>query len=154
MDTQIEIQKLTNQDIDKLRGLLLVFRDVFEQPNFKMPSENYLIALLSKQEHLVFVAVLDNKVIGGLTAYILNVYEEETSIVYINDLAVETTHQRKGIGQKLITEINTFCRSKNIREVFIQADAGDEYAVDFYRKTQGKEMKVVQFTYEIGNGYD
>lgn len=154
MTTKMEIQKLINQDIDKLRELLLVFKDVFEQPDFKMPPENYLVALLSKQEHLVFVAILDNKVIGGLTAYILNEYGAETSIVYIYDLAVSKMYQRKGIGQKLIAEINTYCRSKNISEVFIQADAGDGYAVDFYRKTQGKEMKVVQFTYELGSVSD
>jgi aminoglycoside 3-N-acetyltransferase I len=102
-------------------------------------SENHLVKVIAKQEHLVFVALPGNKVIAGLTAYILEVFEEEKLIVYIIDLAVKTEYQRKGIGQKLIKEINTYCGAKSISEVFIQADAVDEYAVEFYRKIRGKK---------------
>ena len=150
MVEHIEIKKLADQDLDKMRQLLLVFEDVFEQQNFRMSTESHLNKVLAKPEHLVFVALLDNIVIGGLTAYILQVYEEETSIVYINDLAILAKYQRKGIGQQLIKSINAYCKTINISEVFIQADA-DEYAVNFYRKTGGKEMKVAQFTYELNN---
>lgn len=143
------IKKLSPDDADKLKQLLLVFRDVFVQTNFTMPPDTHLQNRLNSTLHLVFTASRHDVVVGGLTAYILPEFETESSIVYIYDLAVKTEHQRRGIGQQLIKGINEYCRQQDITEVFVQADEADDYAVEFYRKTGGKEMKVVQFSYEL-----
>lgn len=142
------IEKLVVTDIEKLKGLLLSYEAVFEWQNFVMPSENHLRKMLNNPQHLVFVATNDHKVIGGLTAYILPEFESENSLVYIYDLAVQTEHQRKGVGQQLIQGVREYCaKQPGLIEVFVQADEEDEYAVDFYRKTGGTEMKVRQFSY-------
>lgn len=145
----IEVKKLLNTDVNRLQELLLVFKDVFEWPSFTMPSETHLQKILQSPQHLVFVALLDDAIVGGLTAYLLPEFETETYLVYIYDLAVQTEHQRKGIGKRLIAGINEYCKQQGIAEVFVQADEEDDYAIDFYRKTGGKEMKVAQFTYAL-----
>ena len=150
MPENIKIQKLTCRDVNKLKQLLSVFENVFEWASFTPPPEKHLHKMLESPQHLVFTALLNGMVIGGLTAYLLDEFETETSIVYIYDLAVKTEYQRQGIGQQLVKGIADYCRQqKNITEVFVQADEEDEYAVDFYRKTGGKEMKVAQFTYRL-----
>ncbi len=149
MQDTIEIKRLTPPDTDKLKQLLYVFDDVFEWSLFTMPSDKHIYKMLESAQHLVFTALLNGVVIGGLTAYVLDEFETETSLVYIYDLAVKTEYQRQGIGQRLIKGINEYCRQQGIAEVFVQADEADDYAVDFYRKTGGKEMKVAQFTYPL-----
>ncbi len=58
---------------------------------------------------------------------------------YIFDLAVDTKHQRKGIGKKIISAFNNFCKEKGFKEVFVQADRVDKHNVKFYRSTNPTE---------------
>jgi len=145
----INYKKLTKDDYNYFSDLIGLFEDVFEMHNFKMPEEKYLRKLLSKENFFVFVALLENKVIGGLTAYTLDQYYSTKPLVYIFDLAVNREFQRQGIGKNLISKINTYCKEAGVEEVFVQADLVDDYALDFYRSTGGIPEDVVHFTYPL-----
>ncbi|XDD46702.1 GNAT family N-acetyltransferase [Leptospira sp. WS39.C2] len=145
----IEFKKLSTDELDKFVELIRVFEDVFEMKEFRMPNQNYLQTLLSRDDFFVFVAILEGKVIAGLTAYLLRQYYSERPLVYIFDLAVETKWQRKGIGKSLIELINRYCKNEGMEEVFVQADLVDDYALDFYRSTGGLPEDVVHFTYPL-----
>ncbi|RZL40910.1 MAG: GNAT family N-acetyltransferase [Pedobacter sp.] len=146
---QPEIIKLSPHEIDKFIDLIRVFEDVFEMENFRLPQKNYLQQLLAKEDFMVFVAIQNNEVIGGLTAYTLQQYYVQKPVVYIYDLAVKREFQRHGIGKKLIAEINNYCKGIGVQEVFVQADEVDDYALDFYRSTGGSAEKVVHFSYPL-----
>src|SRR5690606_4453870 len=127
--------------------LILLFEDVFGMEDFRMPEHVYLQRLLGKDGFYVFVAVGEGRVLGGLTAYSLAQYYNPSPVVYIYDLAVKTEFQRKGIGKKLISGINDYCRGIGVEEVFVQADEADDYAVEFYRATGGTAQNAVHFSY-------
>ncbi|GEO05212.1 hypothetical protein AAE02nite_28760 [Adhaeribacter aerolatus] len=146
---QPEIKRLGKTDIDEFVALIRVFEDVFQMKNWKMPVRAYLQQLLEKDRFYVFVAISDNKVVGGLTAYTLDQYYSTRPLVYIFDLAVKTEFQRKGIGSRLIAEINDYCKQIGVEEVFVQADEVDDYALEFYRSTGGIAEKVVHFNYPL-----
>lgn len=145
----IHYKKLTKGDDEYFIDLILLFEDVFEMQNFKIPTREYLRKLLSKENFFVFVALLENKVIGGLTAYTLDQYYSTKPLVYIFDLAVKREFQRQGIGKNLISTINAYCKEAGVEEVFVQADLVDDYALDFYRSTGGIPEDVVHFTYPL-----
>jgi aminoglycoside 3-N-acetyltransferase I len=143
-----EIELLKSNDIDKLDELISVFENVFEMENFKRPSKTHFQKLLNKGNLLAVIAKTDNKIIGGLTVYLLDQYYSERPLAYLYDLAVLTEYQRKGIGKKLIEFLNKYCRSKRFEELFVQADKADDHATDFYRLTKPtREDQVVQFSY-------
>ncbi len=141
--------KLQPNDYIFFVELIYLFEDVFEMENFKIPQEEHLRKLLSKEGFYVFVAMLDNKVVGGLTAYTLDQYYSTKPLVYIFDLAIKREFQRQGIGKNLISAINTCCKELGVEEVFVQADLVDDYALDFYRSTGGIPEDVVHFTYPL-----
>jgi len=145
----VEIKKLHTSDITLFLALIRLFEDVFEMQNFKMPDEKYLQELLHQDGFYVFVAMIDNQVVGGLTAYTLQQYYSTRPLVYIYDLAVLTLYQRQGIGKKLIESINNYCQSIGVEEVFVQADEVDDYALDFYHSTGATAEKVVHFYYPL-----
>jgi len=149
MIENIKIKRLDHEDISDFIDLICVFEDVFEMKNFKMPDESYLQKVLKKEGFMVFTALFQNNVVGGLTAYTLDAYYSKTTYVYIFDLAVKRQFQRKGIGKMLISSINTYCESIGVDEVFVQADLADDYAIDFYRSTGGLAEDVVHFTYPL-----
>lgn len=145
----LEIQKLKPKEIDKFIELIRVFEDVFEMKNFQLPEKNYLQQLLAREDFMIFVAMQNDVVIGGLTAYTLQQYYSQKPLVYIYDLAVKTEFQRQGIGKQLIVAVNNFCKETGAEEVFVQADEVDDYALDFYHSTGGIPEKVVHFTYPL-----
>lgn len=145
----VHIKKLSTGDLDQFTALINVFEEVFEMENFLAPDQEYLENLLKNQNFLVYVAVFDERIIGGLTAYVLPSYYFQSSEVYIYDLGVDMPFQRKGTGRKLIDAIKTDCKALGLREVFIQADKIDQHAIDFYHSTGGKAADVVHFSYPL-----
>ena len=143
----IKIEKLNRNQVNKFIELIRLFEDVFEMKNFNMPDEIYLQRLLAKDDSFVFVALLDNKVVGGLTSYIMHQYYSKFPLVYIFDLAVQTNIQRQGIGKMLIKSNNTYCKSIGAEAVMVQADEADDYAIEFYHSTGATAEKVIHFEY-------
>ncbi len=150
----VKVKKLDQKDFDEFLALIGVFEEVFEMKGFKMPGEKHLQTLLAKDGFLVFVALLDGKVVGGLTAYTLQQYYSERPLVYIYDLAVLSNYQRRGIGKMLMEGITTFCKGIGVEEVFVQADQADQHAIAFYQATGGIAEQVVHFYYPLVNPSD
>ena len=143
------VKRLAPSELDKFVALIQVFEEVFEMKGFQMPGEQYLQIQLAKDDFYVFVAMLEEKVVGGLTAYTLVQYYSERPLVYIYDLAVLDRYQRRGIGRKLMDEITAYCKESGVEEVFVQADQEDQHAIDFYQATGGIAEQVVHFYYPL-----
>lgn len=127
--------------------LLQLFIQVFELEEAPLPDAAYLQKLLSRADFIVFVAVADQQVIGGLTAYVLQQSRTTQPLLYLYDLAVQPHWQRQGIGRALLAAVREYGQEINAPELFVQAETEDTEAVDFYRATGGEEMAVVHFTY-------
>ncbi len=152
---KIDIKIVTADNLNELKELILVFENVFEMENFKMPNDNHLQGLLNKETFVAIVAKTESKVIAGLTVYVLDQYYSEKPLAYIYDLAVLTEYQRIGIGKKLIAFTTDFCKQKGFEEVFVQADVVDDYALDFYRSTvPTKEEQVIHYSYNLRGDND
>ena len=91
-NNRIDIHFIDN-NIDEFYELLSVFSKVFEWEEEKYPNKDYLVKLLEKTSFLAIVAKSGIEFIGGLTAYILDSYQEEGSSIYIYDLGVKEKFQ-------------------------------------------------------------
>lgn len=67
----IAIKKLEEHATGFFDDLLRVVEAVFEMKDFQMPSRAHVKRLLRQDSFWGFVALADDRVIGGLTAYIL-----------------------------------------------------------------------------------
>lgn len=149
----IKIKKITRQDLDHFSKLISIFENVFEWSNFQTPNPVYLKKLLGNNHFIVLIAVNENIVVGGLTAYILDRYDSDKPSAYIYDIAVIKKMQRKGIGKNLITTFTEYCRKNKFSEAFVQAEMDDTQAINFYKKTPiSGELRATHFTYSFENG--
>lgn len=48
---------------------------------------------------------------------------------------------------QLISELLSDCRKKGIKELFVQTEAADVHAVQFYKKLGGESFKTYQFNF-------
>ncbi|QUH22390.1 GNAT family N-acetyltransferase [Methanobacterium alkalithermotolerans] len=130
----------------ELLKLIKLYENVFEMESFPYPSDNYLVKLLKNENIIFVVAKYEKDIIGGLTAHELPSTYFEANEVYVYDLAVHPNFQKKGIGSRLIEELKNISCSKGDKEIFLQADVGDD-AVDFYHKIGGVPENVIHFSF-------
>lgn len=145
----MKIKKLEKNDTSDFIQLIRIFKNVFENEE-PVAHARELEKLLSNPDFLVFVVTIDNKVIGGLTSYVLHRYYHSKPIAYIYDVGIEPSFQRKGYGKALITEVCNFCKQHGFEEAYVEAESDDIDAVNFYRKTKfSTEMHATHFTYSF-----
>lgn len=138
----LEIRQVLTQDVELMRSLLGVFGDAFEDVETyceNQPTTAYLQRLLSKEHFIAIAALKSGQVIGSLTAYELQKFEQERSEIYIYDLAVLQEHRRQGIATALITALQNIAAERGAYVIFIQADYGDDPAINLYTKFGTRE---------------
>lgn len=145
----MEIKKLSPNDLPLLKDLVGLYARVFNE-NVTTPPDTHLQSLLDLNHTFFFVALDEARVMGGLTAHVLPSVYFPASLVYVYDIAVETEKQRQGIGTALMQELKNYCRALGVREIFLQADLVDDYALRFYDKIGGgREEGVVHFNFPL-----
>jgi aminoglycoside 3-N-acetyltransferase I len=135
------IRALGPSDVEPMKALLRTFGEAFDDPDTygAQPSSGYLETLLGSESFVALVALVDDDVVGGLTAYELKKFERERSELYIYDLAVAEGYRRRGIATALIDELRRIAADRGAWVVFVQADLGDEPAIALYTRLGVRE---------------
>ncbi|HXN31521.1 MAG TPA: AAC(3)-I family aminoglycoside 3-N-acetyltransferase, partial [Polyangiaceae bacterium] len=88
---------LTPNDLPRMRELNEVFAQAFDDTasyTRAPPSDAYLRELLASPTFIALVAIVDDRVVSGLTAYVLPKAEQERREIYLYDLAVLAEFRR------------------------------------------------------------
>lgn len=137
----IEIK--TVDTVPELRALMAVCEKAFDSPY--VADDAYLEEMLN-QSHGVYLGAYDDKrLVGGVVAFAL-VPLHGTKELYLYDIAVHPEYQRQGIGAMLIAATKEEAIKRDIRVVFVEAEADDDGAVAFYRAIGATELSVTHFT--------
>lgn len=92
----------------------------------------------SNPNHVIFVAVLDNKVVGSTTLLLEQKFIHKGGLVgHIEDVVVGKEMQGKGIGEKLILESLAYAKSQGCYKTIL--DCTDEVK-PFYEKIGFKKV--------------
>ena len=128
--------------LDTFKKLLRVFGEAFDEIKTyqdSIPSDEYLDSLLNSDTFIALVANVDDKIVGGLAAYVLKKFEQERSEIYIYDLAVLDGYRRQGIATGLINKLREIARERGAYVIFVQADVGDDPAIKLYESLGTRE---------------
>ena len=147
----VQIKKLESNDAEDFRKLVEIFTIVFEH-TIEIPSVKYLASLLANPDFMAFVVILDGKIVGGLTVYVLHQYYNVKPLAYIYDVGITPEYQGRGLGKLLIAECCRFCKQHGFDDAYVEAEEEDVEAVAFYRKTAfSNEMLARHFTYYLSD---
>jgi aminoglycoside 3-N-acetyltransferase I len=141
------IRKLTPADVALVRELNVMFGEAFGEPDTydaEPPSEQHLRDVLTKEHVIVLVALAQDRVVGGLVAYVLDKLERARREVYIYDLAVAAPYRRQRIATSLIEHLREIATTLEAWVIYVQADYGDDPAIALYQKL-GVREEVLHF---------
>lgn len=103
------------------------------------PGDDYLAALLAREDFIQLAALTDHETVGALSAYVLPKFEQARCEIYIYDLAVASDHRRRGIAQAMIDHLRSLAREIGAWTIYVQADYGDDPAIALYTKLGARE---------------
>jgi ribosomal protein S18 acetylase RimI-like enzyme len=146
----VEVRVLGPGDVAAMRAMLEVFGQVFGEPEtyqHDQPPDEYLQRLLRGETFLAVAAFEGSNLVGGLAAYVLPKFEQARSEIYVYDLAVSNGHRRQGIATAMIDRVRSIAASRGAWVIFVQADPGDEPAIQLYTRL-GRREDVIHFDIE------
>lgn len=142
----VDVRRLGDLDREIARATFALMARVFgEQPSSL--SDAYIDALLSRPDFWVIAALENGAPIGGLTAHTLPMTTHEGAEIFLYDIAVASTHQRRGFGRRLVDTLRREAASLDVSVVFVPAEDEDTGALDFYRKIGGTPASVTIFEF-------
>ena len=128
---EITIRKLKEDDLFK--GFLESLDSLREASNLEKGKANQIFKKIeSNPNHIVFVAVLDGKVIGSTTLLIEPKFIHDGGHVgHIEDVVVSKDMQGKGVGEKLIKESLDYAKNSGCYKTILDCT---EEVRPFYEK--------------------
>jgi len=140
----ITIERAT---INDLETLYQIERECFTIEAF---TKQHLTYLLENPKVVSLVAQINNSIAGFIIGLIHRHDEEITGRIYTLDVAVK--YRRKGIGLKLLDEIERIFVERGANTCYLEARKDNVAALELYRKHGYVEMKELKDYYKGAHG--
>ena len=153
----MNIREANIMDIEKI---LELEKQVFEihskaRPDWvkKFPlNYNYIKEIIEKNEGKIFVADIENKIIGHCIMKIRNIKNhpvmDDMINVEIDDMCIDQEYRRKGIGKKLFEEVEKYAKEIKAKNIELMVWEFNQEAKRFYEKL-GMKTRISRMEYKI-----
>ena len=138
----IRIRRATKEDLEPLYGLE---RECFTAEAF---TKEQLAYLVEHPHGISLVAEIDSEIVGFIMGLIYNHDTTRIGHVYTIDVAVK--HRRRGIGLRLLRELEQRFVENGVGICCLEARRGNVAALELYRRHGYTEVSVLKNFYSEG----
>jgi len=145
----MEIRKADEEDIEDLVRLkeklfkLHVSIDKYYTPNknFKQMYRDHLKTVIASDQHIVFVARLDEKIAGFIegSIYKRSEFMKENIIGSVYEIFVDDEYRKLGIGKQLTEKLLKWFKQKKIKTVEVVSDVRNPDVFNLWKGVGFKE---------------
>ena len=149
MEFNFQVRKLTEKDLPFAQALISQWQEDDGVKNHRLPPAAYLQQLLAKDSFHVWVATVKGQVVGGLSAYEIEMFDEVAREIFLFEIGVTDIYQNKGMATALIQALKTYCRAQGIKVIFVGTSLDNAAARRLYEKTGGDLEVIPWYTYQL-----
>ena len=141
----VNIRKATQNDIDAMASLLYQLFSIEEDFTFDETKQKRGLELLirSTESAVAFVAELEGKVLGMLTAQTNISTAEGKKAAVLEDMIIEKNYRQQGIGKKLMQTMELWAKEQGISRLQLLADKTNAPALLYYEKLGWNTTKMI-----------
>ncbi|WP_289062823.1 GNAT family N-acetyltransferase [uncultured Zobellia sp.] len=134
----MKIIQANSSHIPLLAPLFDSYRVFYKQPSDINAATSFLKERFSQSESIVFMAFIDEEAVGFTQLY--TTFSSVSMLPYyvLNDLYVDQTQRKKGIGSALLSTAQEFCSKKGFKGLALET-ATDNPAQKLYEKLGWKK---------------
>jgi aminoglycoside 6'-N-acetyltransferase I len=139
----VEIRILSRGDESILRN---VAPGVFDN----RVDERLSVEFLSDPRHHLVVAIEADLVVGFASA-VHYIHPDKTPELWINEIAVAPSHQRRGLGKRLLQEVLAIGKPLGCKEAWVLTERSNTPAKRLYASMGGDEVfkEQVMYTFRL-----
>ena len=130
---QITIEGITKDTVTMASGLL---RELWEDMDIHEAVEDCTRALQG-EDTAIFLAKADNKYIGFIFLSLRKDYVEganSSPVAYIEGIYVKEEYQRRGVGENLVQQGESWGRAKGVTAYGSDAESDNQKSIAFHKK--------------------
>ncbi|MDA3836955.1 MAG: GNAT family N-acetyltransferase [Nanoarchaeota archaeon] len=150
----VDIRKATINDLVRVQELnLKLFEKEYEEWDslldlnwtFSEVGTKYFADRISVDEGFVFVALVNNEIVGYLCGGLTKAeeYRKLPVVAELENTFVLEKFRSSGIGGKMYAKFIEWCKAKNVGKVRVEATAQNELAINFYRNNGFRDYTLV-----------
>jgi len=103
---------------------------------------------LAEPGHLMILAVDDGVVVGQCAA-VVHRHPDKVTELYVDELGTATTHQRQGIGRRMIDAMFEWGRELGCEESWLGTELDNVAANALYRAIDGTSDTMVYYEFKL-----
>ena len=143
------IRKATYTDIPSLVVLMTEFRKFYNQESNTEKVQSFLKDRLDKADSTVFVAVLEDKLVGYTQLFPSFSTIKLEKIWILNDLFVSEKFRGLGVASKLLTRVFKFSQETHRHQVWLLTGNDNKKAQHLYQKIGFNNTKFKHYVYNF-----
>ena len=130
------IRKAEIKDVEAMSSLLYQLFSIEEDFTFDEIKQKRGLELLirSTESSVAFVAELEGKVLGMLTAQTNISTAEGKKAAVLEDMIIDKNYRKQGIGKKLMQAMELWAKEQGISRLQLLADKTNSPALLYYKK--------------------
>lgn len=142
----LEIKKATQNDTAMVAMLFDAYRKFYGQKSDLPAAFDFLEQRMTKQDSVIFVAILDSEAIGFVQLYPIFSSVQLKDAWLLNDLFVADHARNKGVAEALLQEAKQFGAETKAAYIMLQTGSDNYKAQSVYEKNGW--IKLPDFFYE------
>jgi GNAT superfamily N-acetyltransferase len=143
VEVKVAVRAARVNDVPAMAGLLAELFAVETEFAIDRPrQERALRMIIERPSAVAWVAEAPGgQVVGMVTAQTVVSTAEGGESAWVEDVIVRHDWRRRGVGRKLIEQVESWCRGRGITRMQLLADATNEDAMAFYARRQQQWMR-------------
>lgn len=118
--------------------------DVFDAPI----EASALLEFLSARDHLMVIGFADSQVVAQARG-IIHLSPDEGPQLYIDNLGVTPSRQRRGLGARLVEELFAWGRERGCTGAWVATENDNGNAISLYERLGARRQDMVYFEYPL-----
>jgi ribosomal protein S18 acetylase RimI-like enzyme len=101
--------------------------------------------------HHLAVAISEDQVVVGMASAVHYIHPDKAAQLFINEVGVAKSHQRQGIGSRLVSELLALGRRLGCTEAWVATEPDNKAARSLYEKAGGQQDSTlfVMYTFPL-----
>lgn len=130
----MEILRAQAKDVDLIAPLFDAYRQFYKAQSDIQASRQFILERLTNDESVIFLATEGDRAIGFVQLYPLFASVALQPLWLLNDLFVDITARKQGVGERLIKHAEKFADDTGSRGLFLRTATDNYPAQQLYEK--------------------
>lgn len=130
----MKIHRAQAKDVDLIAPLFDSYRQFYQAPSDIEASRQFILERLTNDESVIFLSMDGERALGFVQLYPLFASVALQSLWLLNDLFVDPTVRKQGVGERLMKHAEQFAFETGSRGLFLRTATDNYPAQQLYEK--------------------